>query len=104
MEQNRRLFDADERADLIRCLKKYHDANFTPGIYEHSAFGKAALLLEKTADSDEVVRCKDCIYWKRHTKTDKYHGACNIYRITKHESGFCDHGERRAHAKNDNIL
>ncbi len=94
MDQNKRLFDADERADLIRCLKKYHDANFTPGIYEHSAFGKAALLLE--VDAVEVTRCKDCVFWKRrHTKAGKYYGACSLYRTTKHESGFCDHGERR---------
>ncbi len=50
----------NERAGLIRCLKKYHDASFTPGTYEHSVFGKAALLLEKTANAEEVVQCGEC--------------------------------------------
>lgn len=35
-----------EKQRIIQALKHYHDAKFTPGIYEHSIFGKAALLLE----------------------------------------------------------
>lgn len=46
-------------------------------------------------DAVKVVRCKKCTYWKRHTKVDKFYGACSLYRITKHENGYCDKGLRR---------
>lgn len=48
-----------------------------------------------TVDAVEVVLCKDCAFWKRHSKVEKYYGACYRYRITKNESGYCDKGERR---------
>lgn len=35
-----------EKQKIIRTLKQYHDARFTPGVYEHSIFGKAARFLE----------------------------------------------------------
>lgn len=44
---------ATEKRLIADALKKYHDAKFTPGVYEHSIFGKAALLLE--TDAVEVV-------------------------------------------------
>lgn len=34
---------------VIDSLKLYHDTSFTPGVYEHSIFGRAALLLEVDA-------------------------------------------------------
>lgn len=37
----------DEKRLIAEALKKYHDAAFTPGVYEHSIFGKAALLLDQ---------------------------------------------------------
>ena len=47
---------ATEKRLIIDALKKYHDAQFTPGVYEHSIFGKAAMLLE--VDAVEVVHGK----------------------------------------------
>jgi hypothetical protein len=44
---------------LIEALKKYHDAKFTPGVYEHSVVGKAALMLEKSV---EIPDCKKCAF------------------------------------------
>ena len=41
-----------EKQNLIDALKRYHDCAFTPGVYEHSIVGQAALMLE---DSEEVV-------------------------------------------------
>lgn len=42
------LTDFDiERARLAGQLKHYHDLEFTKGVYEHSIFGQAGLLLEK---------------------------------------------------------
>lgn len=39
----------DEKKRLSERLKQYHDWNFTPGKYEHSIFGLAALLLDVDA-------------------------------------------------------
>lgn len=41
------------------------------------------------------VRCKDCQKWQRHTQVDRERGDCRRYQTTKHETGFCDRGERR---------
>ena len=41
------------------------------------------------------VRCKDCKKWHRHTEVDRERGECRRYQTTKHETGFCDRGERR---------
>ena len=41
------------------------------------------------------VLCKDCKKWHRHTMVDRERGDCRRYNTTKHESGFCDKGERR---------
>ena len=48
-----------DNQQLIDALKRYHDMSFTPGIYEHSIFGQAAILLEKS-----LITCKDCVYYK----------------------------------------
>ncbi len=55
MATEKRLIPESERANLIRCLKKLHDIDFTPGVYEHSVIGRAALLLEETVDAAPVV-------------------------------------------------
>ena len=41
------------------------------------------------------VRCKECEKWQRHTHVDRERGHCRRFDMTKHESGFCDRGERR---------
>ena len=69
-----------------------HDADFTPGVYEHSVYGKAALLLEK--DAVEVVRCREC----------KYHNKppCPMrlsFNWTE-DNDFCSYGERKEGADN----
>ena len=46
-----------------------------------------------------TVRCKDCEKWYRHTKVDRERGDCRRYNTTKHESGFCDKGERKSKKK-----
>ena len=82
-----------EKQRLIDVLKRYHDNRFTPQVYEHSIFGKAALLLER---SEEVVRCKDC----------KHGEVCGSYYVCKNihvgsygwgmrQNDFCSYGERR---------
>lgn len=86
----------NEKKMIVDALKRYHDTSFTKGVYEHSIFGKAALLLEK--DSVEVVRCKDCVYGqcepiKRGTRVCEYYDF-----IVRNDYDFCSRGERR----NDN--
>lgn len=81
----KRLIDADRRT-IATALKMIHDADFTPGVYEHSVYGKAALLLEK--DAVEVVRCREC----------KYHNKppCPMrlsFNWTE-DNDFCSYGER----------
>ena len=43
------------------------------------------------------VRCKDCEKWQRHTRVDRERGHCLRFDMTKHESGFCDRGERKTY-------
>ena len=85
----------DEKKRLSERLKQYHDWNFTPGKYEHSIFGLAALLLD--VDSAPVVRCKDC---------DNYHEFISGFRCVHFNGGdgrayqtgpndFCSYGKRR---------
>lgn len=42
--------------ELIRTLRKVHDADFTPGVYEHSIYGVAADRLEALLAENEHLR------------------------------------------------
>lgn len=96
MANENRLVSESERTDLIRCLKKLHDAQFTLGIYEHSVVGRAALFLEDTADAVKVVRCKDC---KKSQKWKNAFGAeglkCYLLCADIDPDDFCSYGERK---------
>ncbi len=95
MTQNRRLIDADTAFRFFKDqIVKETDA-FSKGVNEGLNIAMSVPDAIPSADAVEVVRCKDCVFWKRHTKTDKHHGACNRCRMIKHESGFSDKGERR---------
>ena len=52
-----------------------------------------------TVDAVEVVRCKDCKYFYRHTQIDTDRGDCWKYGIAnlrvKKIDNFCSYGERR---------
>lgn len=110
-----RLIDADEKQIIIQALKMHHDSQFTPGVYEHSVFGKAALLLESTVDAEEVVRCKECRFAKPYERTDGKTGYycqfCGhsfkygtnwerLYNPIKESDDFCSYGERKEGAGN----
>lgn len=72
------------------------------GVYEHSVFGKASLLLESTVDAVEVVRCRDCKHWNELKGKDSgkpvgygdCRNGCGINGIA-YEDSFCSYGERR---------
>ncbi len=100
MANEKRLIAESERANLICCLKKLHDIDFTPGVYEHSVIGRAALLLEETADAVEVVRCKDCKHGcedheDAYLCNNAYYGLMGFTR----GDDFCSYGERRTDGK-----
>lgn len=85
--------DLISREDVFESLRKLSGVG---GIYLWDPEEVMAVIEKAPAvDAVPVVRCEDCTFWKRHTKVDKYYGACSLYRITKHENGFCDRGERR---------
>ena len=48
-----------------------------------------------TVDAVEVVRCKACKFWERHTQREVDYGYCDIYRCVKSEDGFCNRAYRR---------
>lgn len=110
MANKKRLIDADEKQIIIQALKMHHDSQFTPGVYEHSVFGKAALLLESTEDAVEVVRCNNCKFADQYERMDGltgYHCMCDKNSFTygqnwdrrfnpvKKSNDFCSYGERR---------
>ena len=83
-----------QKAFIIEALKHYHDASFTPRVYEHSIFGQAAMLLEM--DTVEVVRCKDCKRWMKDVAgcTD-FVGRCAYANYMIGANGYCLYGERK---------
>ena len=94
----KRLIDADEKQIIIQALKMHHDSQFTPGVYEHSVFGKAALLLESTVDAVEVVRCHECKKWDQETWFCEEHstfGHNGLEWDMFNPNDFCSYGEKR---------
>ena len=96
MATEKRLIPESEKTNLIRCLKTLHDIDFTPGVYEHSVIGRAALFLEESVNAVEVVRCKDCVNYCgfEHCKN----GICDVDSVSKRAvcpDDFCSYGERR---------
>lgn len=82
---------------IIQSLETYHDSLFTPGVYEHSIFGQAALLLKR--DAVEVVRCGACKYFM--PKADGTVGFCKCGEVCGYcpsmrvAYDFCSYGERK---------
>ena len=66
---------------------------------EHFVYGVESVLeyaeYLPRVEAESVVRCGDCARWYRHTEVDLERGDCRRYNVTKHESGYCDRGERR---------
>jgi hypothetical protein len=102
--------NSDERKMLADALKSYHDCAFTPGVYEHSIVGQAALILENYVD---VVRCKDCKHWHEETGWCYHHShfvdsdgaACHPWESNDwkmlNADDFCSYGERKDNEAND---
>ena len=71
-------------------MSKYIDI-----INEGTVHNLKTIYSQNYVDTVQVVRCKDCKKWFRHTKVDRERGECRRYETTKHETGFCDRGERK---------
>lgn len=76
----------NETNQIIDALKKYHDTKFTPGVYEHSILGKAALMLEGYIG---IVRCGEC------RMCDKLECPMSGTPGRVSVSDFCSYGERK---------
>lgn len=81
------------------CINSGRPSYEYPCTVCETAYGSAPSKWEgvvpATADMVEVVRCKDCKKWFRHTQVDRERGDCRRYETTKHENGYCDRGERK---------
>ena len=99
MATEKRLIDANallEEVDDLYCeLYRYVDYNV--GVEDAASLVANA----PTVDAVEVVRCKDCRYFLRHTQVDTDRGDCCCYGITacriKHIDDYCSGGRREEH-------
>jgi hypothetical protein len=88
-----RLIDADEALEELRKAE--------PKLHIVTCLGFKAVdisafiqFLENrpTVDAVEVVRCKDCKWWKRFVGHDM--GLCVIHDTRMAETDFCSYGEK----------
>ena len=93
-------------ARAIENTKRYHGATYCLDVFSDKPkeipYLKAAQILRgfdevPAVDAVEVVRCKDCKYWKSYGGSMKYYGECEGTSKTEMwaEDDFCSHGERR---------
>lgn len=70
-----------KRERYIRLLKSKADLNFVELTFD--AVKEIIELLEETSAEPEIIRCKDCKYWRQQTN---YQGAPLSF-------GFCESGD-----------
>ena len=80
-----RLIDADALSESIKS------GSGTP---MQKFFADVCVATAPTVDAVEVVRCKDCKHWCRHTEVNLNYGVCYRCHCKKHENGYCELGER----------
>jgi hypothetical protein len=89
MENKKRLIDAN-------ALKAHINSVSTHWLNDWSTLGVLATVdRQPTVDAVEVVRCKDCNFWRRDGETNK--GECDgmeVYGLMDADF-FCSYGERR---------
>ena len=91
MENKKRLIDADE---LLRDAEDY--SPITAGLADAYDI-KCLVNAQPTIDAVEVVRCKDCNFWRRCGETNK--GECDgmeVYGLMNADD-YCSFGERKIH-------
>ena len=92
-----RLIDAD-RAMKIVC----NQGIAHPNAYHLTNYATLILREAPTVDAVEVVRCRECKYWKQsgskagNSFSDmEYIGGCEFTKYCRRESDFCSCGERK---------
>ena len=93
MVTERRLIDPSEIIRGLTAMKSEYDAITLDGMIK-------ALKEATTVDAVEVVRCRDCQYWKDESKPlycNEFIGDCivNDETVARLECDFCSYGERR---------
>lgn len=94
-----RLIDADvligKLSSIVDCCRENLKVNGLAAMFEVLD----AIMDCKTVDDVEVVRCKDCRYYKQETKGDCF--RCNVFTgsyelgFPTEEDDFCSYGERK---------
>ena len=103
---DKRLIDAnalDERFDKrVEWLRLDAHDKYSLGLYHGAATDKDLIGEMPTVDAVEVVRCRDCKYWKqswskaRNSFSDmEYIGVCELTRYCRREIDFCSYGKRK---------
>lgn len=92
--------------DFIRCedaIKEICKRTCTPGVFCPDSYCievKDWITDEMIVDAVEVVRCKDCKYWKTSngatlTKRLKFCTYAIGHKYVRHDNDFCSRGERK---------
>jgi hypothetical protein len=94
-----RYIDADK---LIEHLDAKSKTDYEMGLYNHGALTESFIRFverQPTADVVEVVRCKDCKYYKvRETAgygVRSVKSCCRSANKRVNEEDYCSYGERR---------
>lgn len=98
MATEKRLIRYDGLKQEIIDFKKGlnpKNTDYATGYFSALSVVEGMMVQHIATDAVEVVRCEDCKKWFRHTEVDRERGECRRYQTTKHESGYCDRGERK---------
>ena len=103
MENEKRLIDANELDSKLDALAKKYAAQGRFEAAKDYSFVQTVLLSAPTVDAVEVVRCKDCHWWRHINKRNDcgicQHEVfsvddCTIDPVTE-PTDFCSYGERK---------
>lgn len=91
------LIDKDSVIKTLRSIRVIQAMDITQEVYFTEGVDTAIAVVDvaHTVDAVEVVRCKDCAYWKR---VDEHSGKCPFL-IGEHQYAgddhYCSCGDRR---------
>ena len=93
MANEKRLIDANVFAEHLERMVRRAYPNMFPGLLEAVQYAKDF----PTVDAVEVVRCKECEFFKDTWKHDNgtVYGYCPHLAIEHSENGYCHYGERK---------
>lgn len=79
-------------------MAKLIDADDVYSLFDINGFARLHVADIDTlprVDAVEVVRCKDCKRWERHTEVNRDYGGCRRYNSTMRYDDFCSCVERK---------